>query len=252
MKKSIIFLSILFTFVIFFGSVASAESSQDIIKQGNSGPKVVQIQRRLKELGYLNYRATGKFSEMTANAVRKFQSHNNIAPDGQVGSETMQKILSYDTVASPINPAVKKVFGPAFSGKVKDRGELSSWQSIQTSFPIGANATITDFNSGATYEAQRTGGVNCAQVVPLTTTDYNAYFTSFGGGESWEHRPVLVSVGGQTYAASLFGTPSGGTPLNQSGMKGYATLYFNNSTTDVLSLADEEHILALTSAAKKS
>lgn len=237
--------------ILFVPLSSFAQEDASVIEKGATGQQVIQIQQRLKDLGYLNYRATGKFSDITENAVRKFQSNNSISPDGKVGTSTLQKMLSNDATRCPINPEITKLFGPGDSGTVSDRGALSNWESIGTQFSVSAEVTVTDLYTGQTYSVTRTGGVNCAQVVTTGTEDFATYTETFGGGESWEHRSVLVRVGAATYAASIFGMPTGGQALNDSGMKGYTILYFNNSKTDILSFPDEEARVALTRAATK-
>jgi len=249
MKKCICLVLVCIVCLIPLSSLAQEDSS--VIQKGDTGQQVIQIQQRLRDLGYLNYRATGKFSDITETAVRKFQSNNGIAPDGRVGSDTLLKLLSDDATRCPINPEITKVFGPADTGAVTDRGALSNWESINTQFPVDMQVSVTDLYTGATYNVTRTGGVNCAQVVTSSADDFAAYTETFGGGESWEHRSVLVRIGAATYAASIFGMPTGGQALNGSGMLGYTTLYFNNSKTDVLSLPDQESVAALTRAAMK-
>ncbi|MGI6153758.1 MAG: peptidoglycan-binding domain-containing protein [Christensenellaceae bacterium] len=249
MKKYVILLVFLFIFALPLCSTA-AEDRSEVIMQGDSGQEVLLLQQRLNELGYLNYRPTGKFSDMTVTALKKFQTVNGIDPDGQAGIRTQNKLFSDSALKNPLNPDVTKVSGPAYNGDVAEKGLLSSWENISPLFPEGSTATITDYNTGTTYKVQRTGGVNCAHVVTAQEADYDSYLYTFGGSSSWEHRPVLAEIGGQTYAASMFGMPTGGETTNASGMKGYTVLYFNNSKTDVMSIADEEHIIAIAAAAQ--
>ncbi|MCF4968746.1 peptidoglycan-binding domain-containing protein [Nostoc sp. CMAA1605] len=57
-------------------------------KVGSSGANVVRIQRCLKQLGFLNAPATGKFATLTQRAVIGFQRANRLRPDGIVGGGT--------------------------------------------------------------------------------------------------------------------------------------------------------------------
>ena len=224
-------------------------AADNVIASGDRSDTVAIVQQRLRDLGYLNYRPTGKFSDMTQSAVQKFQQQNGIAADGQIGAETYDALFSDGAKRAPINPSVKKVSGPAYSGQIQTHGELGAWETIDPLIPVGASFTVTDYNSGNSFTMERVGGVNSAQVVTVGTEDYSAYLASFGGDLTWEHRPALVTIGDTVYAASLFGMPTGGDDLKGSGMKGYTTLYFNNSRTDVFGLADEEHSIAISKAA---
>ncbi|BDF58664.1 hypothetical protein CE91St36_14810 [Christensenellaceae bacterium] len=245
MRKIICFL-LLSLFVL---APALGMAADNVISQNDRGDKVALVQQRLRDLGYLNYRPTGKFSELTVAAVQSFQQQNGIAPDGQIGSDTYNLLFSDTAKKAPANSRIKKVAGPAYNGSVKTHGTLGSWDAVKSSIPEGSDIAITDYNTGATYTMQRVGGVNCAQVAAKTSADYAAYLQSFGGDATWEHRGVLVTIGSQTYAASLFGMPTGGEDINNSGMKGHTFLYFNNGKTDIFSLSDDEHVIALNSAA---
>lgn len=251
MKKKLLalFLAVLFCFPLL---VSAASPTDSIIKTGDTGSDVYALQRRLYELGYLNYRPTGKFSDMTASAVRKFQQLNGIDADGQIGQSTQQKLFSDNVVRNEANPQFKMVVGRAYTGEVKDKAELSAWEAINQAFPVGSVATVKDYNTGSVFHMKRTGGVNCAQVITETADDYDTYLYVFGG-ETWEHRSVFVTIGGTEYAASLFGMPTGTERLaGEDNMRGYTVLYFNNSKTDVNSLDDEEHVIAIERIAKSS
>lgn len=245
--KHFITLLILVCFALVLPITAFAQG-ESTIKESSTGDEVALIQTRLCDLGYLNYRPTGKFSAMTVEAVKNFQQQNGIAPDGQVGDVTYQTLFSDTAKRAPVNARVKKVSGPGYSGSVQEKGELSSWENINPLIPVGTEFSVQDYNSGVTFTLIRTGGQNCAQVTTLSPEDYATYRKSFGNADTWEHRAVLVRIGEQNYAASLFGMPTGGAGEHDSGMAGHTFLYFNNSKTDVSSLADEEHALAIARA----
>ncbi|MGN1250911.1 MAG: peptidoglycan-binding protein, partial [Candidatus Spyradocola sp.] len=44
-----------------------------VLKDGDSGDDVISLQMRLRDLGYYNYKITGDFGSVTAQAVRDFQ-----------------------------------------------------------------------------------------------------------------------------------------------------------------------------------
>ncbi|MEF9863783.1 MAG: peptidoglycan-binding domain-containing protein [Christensenellaceae bacterium] len=249
MKKILSMLLIIIILVFPLSSFAQEESKT--ITQGTSGDSVVIVQERLRELGYLHYRATGKFNDMSILAVKNFQTQNGIAPDGQIGEDTYTALFSTDAKRAPINPTIKKISGPAYNGKLKTAGELSSWESISKILPIGTTVSVQDYNTALTYNIQRIGGEKSAQVVCVTANDYDAYKKTFGGGDTWEHRPVLVTIDNKVYAASIFGNPTHTQSYNESGMQGSTTLYFNNSKSDLHALSDEEHILSVMKAGKK-
>lgn len=249
MKKLIILL--LFVCFALALPVTGMAEGDSTIKQSSIGDDVALVQMRLRSLGYFNYRPTGKFSDMTTTAVQSFQQQNGISPDGQVGDDTYQALFSDAAKRAPMGARIKKVAGAAYSGVVKEKGELSSWAQLNPMLPAGTQFTVLDYNTGKTFQMVRVGGQNCAYVSTPSAADYQTYRASFGGEDTWEHRAVLVEINGTKYAASLFGQPSGGEDQYGSGMKGYTFLYFNDSRTDLSGLADDEHILAITRAAGK-
>ncbi len=51
-------------------------------------------------------------------------------------------------------------------------GEMADWWSVVNyAFPRGAVATVTDVDSGITYQVKRTGGSKHADCQPLTAAD---------------------------------------------------------------------------------
>lgn len=62
----------------------------------DKGTDVTEIQKRLKELGYLKSTPTGFFGTDTANAVKSFQKRNSLATDGNVGENTREVLYSED------------------------------------------------------------------------------------------------------------------------------------------------------------
>lgn len=64
------------------------------IRRGDTGDSVVEIQKRLSELGYLNSSADGKFGPGTEQAVKDFQSANSLSASGVVDEGTYNKLFS--------------------------------------------------------------------------------------------------------------------------------------------------------------
>jgi peptidoglycan hydrolase-like protein with peptidoglycan-binding domain len=65
-----------------------------VLRQGDQGPDILQIQRRLQRLGYYLYQsADGVYGSATRNAVIKFQQDYGLSPDGVLGYEALQVIL---------------------------------------------------------------------------------------------------------------------------------------------------------------
>ncbi len=70
-----------------------------VLRSGESGEAVKQLQKRLKELGYYAGSVDGDFGPGTANAVKDFQAANGLNADGVVGKQTNDKVYSYYAVS---------------------------------------------------------------------------------------------------------------------------------------------------------
>jgi Putative peptidoglycan binding domain/HEAT repeats len=78
-------------------STATPETSPEakdrtILKPGNSGDEVKELQTKLKELGFYDGIIDGGYGGGTRTAVSKFQSANGLGADGIVGTTTKEKI----------------------------------------------------------------------------------------------------------------------------------------------------------------
>ncbi|MEH2307754.1 peptidoglycan-binding domain-containing protein [Nostoc sp.] len=72
---------------------ASPSGQYPVLSQGKTGAAVTRLQQRLRQLGYLNANATGKFGPMTRDAVIKFQRNYRIAANGIVNRQTWNALL---------------------------------------------------------------------------------------------------------------------------------------------------------------
>nr|WP_134698939.1 spore cortex-lytic enzyme [Ammoniphilus sp. YIM 78166] len=79
-----------------------------VLSRGSSGQDVVELQERLKYIGYLNDVSDGKFGWNTYWALRKFQKDFGLNVDGKAGPQT-QRILASKT---KYNPKPKQAAAP--------------------------------------------------------------------------------------------------------------------------------------------
>jgi len=77
------------------GKTTSTTASQSL-KLGMTSDEIVEIQKRLIELGYMDAKATGYFGKQTENAVKAFQRAASLTPDGIVGAGTKAKLFASD------------------------------------------------------------------------------------------------------------------------------------------------------------
>lgn len=67
--------------------------SLPILKRGMRGPAIVQLQARLRSLGFFSNAVDGVFGEATQFAVKAAQQKFNLEPDGVVGTATWNMLL---------------------------------------------------------------------------------------------------------------------------------------------------------------
>lgn len=71
------------------GSSAQAPSTpRSLVRRGDSGSQISELQKRLTELGYYNASISGTFDQITEDAVTRFQRDNGLPADGIVGAAT--------------------------------------------------------------------------------------------------------------------------------------------------------------------
>lgn len=70
------------------GGGGGGGTSSGILAPGSRGSGVVQLQNRLKSLGYFSGGSTGYYGSVTTAAVKKFQAANGLRVDGVAGPAT--------------------------------------------------------------------------------------------------------------------------------------------------------------------
>ncbi len=75
-----------------------------LLSKGDQGGSVSALQTRLKELGYYTGAVDGDFGSGTEEAVRLFQSQNDLEVDGICGSVTMATVFASDAPPVTITP----------------------------------------------------------------------------------------------------------------------------------------------------
>ena len=220
------------------------------LEKGASGEYLVQIQQRLLDLGYISFRATGKYGDMTVEAVREYQMRNGLSADGILGKTTYDKLFRNNNNRAYGNDSIPRTVGPVLTKVPEEYGRLMEWSEVDGKFSVGTTLKAIDFNTGKEFNMTRTGGTNHADIQPATPEDLAVLNQCFGGSYTWEKRPMLIEIGSAKIAASLFGMPNGSGDITGCGMDGSLCLYFLNSKSDVLGgITDGEHAQIIQSAA---
>lgn len=82
----------------------SAPTPPPMLKTGSQGPRVLELQQRLTELGYYEGVCDGQYGAQTQTAVIAFQQVNGIEADGIAGTETLTILFSEDAIPA-VSPA---------------------------------------------------------------------------------------------------------------------------------------------------
>jgi N-acetylmuramoyl-L-alanine amidase len=124
MRNNMRSFSLLIAFLLFMGAVLVSATwsagkadafSGRILDRGSNGQDVVELQDRLKYIGYLKDVTDGRFGWNTYWAVRKFQKDFGLKVDGNVGLKTQRVLVS----KTKYNPTQTKASANAPTAKVE-------------------------------------------------------------------------------------------------------------------------------------
>jgi peptidoglycan hydrolase-like protein with peptidoglycan-binding domain len=251
-----------------------------MLKPGDEGKYVTDLQKKLRKLGFLNCEPTGQYRELTKAAVKKLQGRHKLEKDGIAGVTTLalvdklilaSSVPKKTTVTASRNTAAKTL---ASRGVFDRKGFLIPWfNGVEDIFEDGMTTTIYDIDSGLSFKAKRTYGYNHADCEPLTAEDTKIMKEIYGGEWSWSRRAVIVTVAGRKIAASMAGMPHAGLEskaantyvrgrssgygsginldaVKGNSMSGHFDLHFLGSKTHGSNRVDENHQEAVKRAAE--
>lgn len=262
--RTILIIFTLFVFLTaFVDNTANAETSvnedtivnelvaSNILKVTAQGQEVVDLQMRLRDLGYFNYKVTGYFGTATLAAVKNFQEINKLSPDGTVGSETQEVLYSCSAIRETVILSETAGMLPVSRGGRSSFGAMIDWfKSGQYLFPKQSIAKVTDLYTGISFKMKRTGGTYHADSEPVSTADAKK-IKQIWGGWSWDRRPVILDIGGDRIAASMHGMPHAYDFISDNGMQGHVCIHMFKSKTHIGNAQDPDHQAAVRIAAGK-
>lgn len=221
------------------------------------GDDVRALQRVLKSMGYYGTNVDGIFNANTASAVRTFQFDYGMAVDGVVNERLVKKINGIaatlrpfgsnseqdyyeDDAQDPVEPSDNESDNKLYTDAVK-----MQWSAVNRLWRVGRTVKIIDVETGEVIFLKRVGGINHADVEPVTESDTDKLRNIFGGNWSWARRPVVAEVAYITSAASICGMPHGDNEIYGNGVSGHFCMHFFESSDDEFWLTDSAHQRAI-------
>ncbi|NMD38260.1 MAG: SH3 domain-containing protein [Christensenellaceae bacterium] len=225
------------------------EASYTTLMVGSSGDDVKRLQTELKKLGFYTGDINGNYTDEVKQAVMSFQASKGLVPDGIAGPNTLHKL--YNTV--PIGSSTGEDLSFEMIYPVKS---IDWWTGgIQQLWPKGANAKLKDVKTGIVFWVHRWSGGNHVDGEPLTAADTARVCQMYGVKNAkeiatknlWQRRPLWVTLGGSTYAASLYGVPHNyaGDSIPDNNFYGQFCIHFTNSKTHTSNIVDKYHEQAI-------
>ncbi|AZN42031.1 hypothetical protein [Paenibacillus albus] len=130
-------------------------------------------------------------------------------------------------------------------------GKLLSWDEAKAYVPKMSSFSLTDLETGLTFQVQRRAGSSHADVQPLTRQDTEIMKRIYNGKWSWKRKAILVRADGEVLAASMHGKPHGGDGIPDNDFPGHFCVHFLGSTTHKTQSVDPEHQLMVFKASGK-
>ncbi len=125
-------------------STATPEAKDKIIlRPGNYGDEVKELQTKLKQLGFYDGVIDGGYGVGTLSAVAKFQSANGLGADGLIGTTTKEKIEA--AIQQKLQPSPSPTSNPSAQSKSGGGHDIFWWVLIGVGMlgTVGALVKLT-------------------------------------------------------------------------------------------------------------
>lgn len=77
---------------IALSGIAYGALGERLLGRGSKGPEVIELQKKLAQLGYVIGTADGKFGSKSETAIRRFQKERGLRVDGLAGTQTINEL----------------------------------------------------------------------------------------------------------------------------------------------------------------
>ncbi len=230
------------------GNNGQQEATYQTLRKGSTGEAVKALQTKLKEKKFFSGSISGTYGTDTVDAVKAFQKSKGLIVDGIAGPATQHAL--YGTV--PVGSS-----DPELTNTIYPVEKIDWWNGgINTLWARGMNVKVTDVKTGITFWAHRWAGGNHVDAEPLTAADTRRICKIYGVSSAsqitssthWHRRPLWVTIGTRTFAASLYGVPHNypdGDTIANNDYKGQFCVHFTNSKTHTSDRVDPLHAEAI-------
>jgi hypothetical protein len=210
---------------------------------------------------------------LIAQQLEKYNTPDNMElalNSAQEGNKVIPPSKSLSRGNSSLPSVQTKTKNNTYSSKVK---LVDWWKQGSSIFAVGTTAEVKDLYTGRTFKIQRTMGTNHADSEAPTKED-TKIIKSIWGGFSWDRRPVILTINGERYAASMSAMPHAGLDsapaydyiknrsdgygsgenldvIKGNDMDGHFDVHFLNSTRHKDNKKDPAHQAAILEAAGK-
>lgn len=230
-----ILIVLLLAFPCGFARAASGETIQSL----PSYDADYREQIRLADLGYLTTAVTGVPDAAGAEAMTRFFKQHAAA-----ASRVDDVFLS----GAPFSGVMAGSTTVAISAVSTSKGRTLAWDDAQALLTVGATYVLTSCTTGAILHVRYEGGNRHANIIPVSEWDKATLESLFGDVENYGKLPVVITLGGTRYAASL--QANAHSASDDSNATEYHCLYFDGCISDVGNLTDVEHREMLQLAAR--
>ena len=206
----------------------SEDAKANFMSYGEKSTLIEKYQKKLKQLGYLTTEADGTYGEDTVNAVKRFQTMNDLIADGFLGPSTRELL---DNGTGKANALVLGVSGSDVMRIQERLVELKYMRRATGYFGSDTEASIKKFQSLNGLTADGKVGTYTMNVLFSDYAKKNTGSIPSGtsGGSSGG------SSGGNSGGNS--GGSSGGSSGGNSGGNSGGTVKYNKSVSSLLSVA---------------
>lgn len=166
-----------------------AKTGDDLLRQGDEGDQIQELQERLLTLGYRPGTADGRFGANTTSAVLAFQKHEGLQRDGVVGPQVLSQL------EDPQGAGPKSTSGPGIEVDL-DR---------QIAFIIDASGTVTTINISSGSGKDYTSPDGTSSVAYTPTGEFKVERVIDGNREAplgSLYRPIYFKEGWAVHGAA--------------------------------------------------